>query len=161
MKAAREIYQANLDAVTALFLASDLDRIGDHLGIPGEARTSDGCVRLETYAQLHAMLREQRASLRRLGATDYLRVCKSAQFSSAAQTCIDGTHETHILRGGSYVMPPYPCEQQLRLCDDSRWRAFRIACKIRNADFSVIGDSPHHRSDEPDDRPSDTSKGDA
>lgn len=139
MISARDIYQAHLDAVTARFMAGDLDPLADYLGVPGEARTSDGWIRLETFEVLLEVLTEQRSSLRRLGATDYLRLCTSARFGDAARTCIDGTHETHILRGGSYILPPYPCEQQLRLCDDGRWRAFRIACTMRKADYSVLG----------------------
>lgn len=138
LRSAAEIYQANLDAVSRMLFAGDLDRIGCHIAVPCAVHTQDSSQRIEQLDDLMVMLREQRDCLRRLGATEYHRICIEAEFTDPTGLRIRGHHRTYLLRGGSYLMEPYPCEQQIELQGDD-WKALDLNCQMRNSELTLVG----------------------
>lgn len=138
-EAAVRIYQSNLDAVTRAYLDADWDCILIHLGIPARLKLADTSVAVETGEDLVILLREQRDSLLRMGMTDYHRLCTEARFTNAARTSIVGNHQTHILRGATYLMQPYTVSMPLEWREETGWQAFGLtAATLRNRDYSLI-----------------------
>lgn len=137
-KSAETIYQSNLDAVTRKFFTGDLSGVGDLIAIPSNVHTSDASLRIERMEDLLVMLNEQRESLMRLGTTEYHRICIEAAFANPPGTRIMGRHRTYVLRGGTYLMDPYLCEQTL-VKEGSFWRASDIRCGLKNRDYTIVG----------------------
>ncbi|KHQ50462.1 hypothetical protein [Mameliella alba] len=138
VQSAAEIYQANLDVGSRMFFAGDLDRIGSHIAVPCAVHTQDSSQRIERLEDLLVMLREQPDSLRRLGTTEYHRICIKAEFTDPTGQRIRGQHGTYLLRGGSYLMERSPCEQLIELQGDD-WKALDLDRQMRNSDLTMVG----------------------
>ncbi|WP_298431203.1 hypothetical protein [uncultured Jannaschia sp.] len=116
--AAREIYQAVLDILSPAILAGDATTVLTHIPLPHLVRTMSGTIRIETEDEMVSTVEGMCASLRGNGATDYIRIAKDAVFLDAEGTTIEGTHESHILRNGVRLVPPYLNRLTLKAAGD-------------------------------------------
>lgn len=135
---AQDIYQSNLDAVTQCLVTGDLTDVAAHLAVPGRMIIDDAEVHIDQLEDLLLMLEEQREGLLRLGTTEYHRICTQAEFTNPMGTAIAGKHRTYVLRGATYLVAPYPCEQWLAL-QGGCWRGHTLKCNVRNRDYSIVG----------------------
>ncbi|UWQ16503.1 hypothetical protein [Jannaschia sp. M317] len=141
MTTAADIYQTNLDEVTNLLWARDYEGVCRHLLFPSRMETNDKGVQVENAEQMILSLRSQRDSLERLGAQGYHRLCLAAEFDPLNPDRIVGRHRTYVLRGGTYVIPPYEADMALERVN-GRWLCAGLRAYVRNADAGVI--SPSH-----------------
>lgn len=140
MTIAHDIYQAHLDVVSDLQWRGDLDAVLDHMLLPKRIETADSVAVMENAADMRASLGSFHASMHRLGANAYHRVCLKAEFAADDSEVILGVHRTYIMRGGQYVVAPYKAEMTLRRID-GQWRSASIRSGLRNALCTVISPS--------------------
>ena len=125
MSDAAAIYQAWLDRVAAALWNGDHARVAASMAYPHVMATEDGAVHFETPEKLAEASAEFRTTLTRMGAQAYHRICTDAAFSATDR--IDGRHMTYILRGGTYVVPPFANKMTLVQQDGGAWLGAGIA----------------------------------
>lgn len=140
--AARAIYQANLDAVGVAFWARDWDTIVRLIHTPSVVSSLDSVSRHDTPEAMIASFSKSRDAFGMMGVTEYHRVCFDADFADGTQMVIAGEHTTHLIRGGSHLLPPYHCVMCLQKIDLT-WRAAGLHCEISNADLMVVPEKVH------------------
>lgn len=138
---ARDIYQANLDAVSRALLTRDLGLMMQHIAVPGRMSLRDARLDHETPDVLKQALNDFRDTLGAMGITDYHRICIEAAFTDAAKTRIEGRHETHALKGSAYLFPAYDSVMRLRLEEDGNWKGYDIMSNTRNSDTTILSPS--------------------
>lgn len=104
MQTARDIYQANLDAVTRALWVMDVAAAREHIALPKRMVTDEGDFVVTNEADMRLLMQDFRNRLTSLGAEAYHRVCLTAQFANARQDIIHGTHRTFILRDGQMLV---------------------------------------------------------
>ncbi|MEC3862476.1 hypothetical protein VK792_14380 [Mesobacterium sp. TK19101] len=139
MATARDIYQANLDAVTRALWTRDLELMLRHLAIPNMMLTADREIVLSSALEMEIAMNDFRDHLGRLGAQEYHRVCKDAVFLDKDRQTLAGRHVTYILREGEQIMAPYWNDMTLLLID-GQWKGTRIESTACNAAFPIICD---------------------
>lgn len=112
---AKAIYQEHLDQVSRAMISGTFDAIARHVRLPCLMGTLDAETTFHKMEPLLNTLRHFVENLRRLGMTDYIRICNEAQFTTA--TRIEGWHVTHVLTSGSHMVTPYKCEGVLELTE--------------------------------------------
>lgn len=117
--AAMEIYQNHLDVVSQTMMTPGMPALCANTALPIRLGTLDAETDVHTYADLTEKIGNFVRTMLDQGVTDYIRVAKSARFTSA--TRIEGWHVTHILRSGSHLIDPYKCEAVLDF-QDGVWR---------------------------------------
>lgn len=137
MADARNIYQEHLDTVSALVWACEFEAAAGYLAYPSLLETSDASICLPSAASALNSLRSFRDSLGRLGAHAYYRICRGADFEEDNPDRIAGRHRTYVMRGGTYMVPPYDSDMVLERGAE-HWCARGIRSRIRNADCSII-----------------------
>jgi hypothetical protein len=135
-----EIYQANLDAVSRAVWDADMETALAHIAVPSRMVTPDADVTLEHRQALERALRELRDSMRRMGASAFIRICKGARFLDGDPRRIGGSHVTHILRGATGVLPPYESRMILQRFEDG-WKQVEIFAHVSNRHITVISES--------------------
>ncbi|MEM9320197.1 MAG: hypothetical protein AAGA70_14520 [Pseudomonadota bacterium] len=133
---AREIYQSWLDLLAQAVWCRDFDRVASHMTYPNTMETVDGSSTIETPDEMLAAVSDFRKFLERVGAQAYLRVCTSAQFVSA-DTQITGQHTTYILRGGTYLLPPFSNEMTLTR-GAQHWLGTYIRADVNNHTCTIL-----------------------
>lgn len=137
MSEARAIYQEHLDTVTEALWKGDFEKAADFILLPGRVDFLDQKVDFLTRASVVTHFSELRRVLTERGATDYVRVCRGAEFANPERTKIWGQHESFMLQGTTYVMEPYQNRMDLALID-GRWQASGLTCQISNAETRLM-----------------------
>ena len=135
---ASAIYQANLDAVSKALWTADLKLALQHLALPNQTVTADAEYVMTSPDDVHIILTEFLAGLRKMGADSYLRVCRSARFTTAERDVIVGEHDTFLLNGDVQLRPPYRNVMTLVRSEKGRWLACRIEAAERNSIVPII-----------------------
>ena len=135
---ASAIYQANLDAVSKALWTADLKLALEHLALPNQTVTADAEYVMTSPDDVHIILTEFLAGLRKMGADSYLRVCRSARFTTAERDVIVGEHDTFLLNGGQLLRPPYLNVMTLIRSAEGRWLGCRIEAAERNSIVPII-----------------------
>jgi hypothetical protein len=135
---ASAIYQANLDAVSRALWAEDLALALEHLAIPNQTVTADAEFVVTSPDELFIIMTEFRAGMRAMGADSYLRVCRSAGFTTPKRDVIVGEHDTFLLAAGQQLRPPYLNIMTLVRGTDGRWRACRVEAAEHNSAVPII-----------------------
>ncbi|MCU4654974.1 hypothetical protein N8I71_19210 [Roseibacterium sp. SDUM158016] len=133
---AGEIYQGFLDAVSHKMMARDYAAVAAGMCYPQTIETEDGLVSFDGPGMMEEAAASFGAFLGRMGATEYHRICDRADFAGGG-TEIEGEHVTYILRGGTFVVPPYRNRMFLRF-EDGAWRGAGIASAVRNRNCSIL-----------------------
>lgn len=134
------IYQAYLDQVTAWVWAGEDAKVAASMAYPQRIVTTDCEMIFDTTEGPAQMLRAVaafRASLHRLGATEYHRICSEARFLDDGKR-IDGMHVTYILRGGSYAREPFLSRMTMRRDAADRWRGAGLRVTVANHSVTVL-----------------------
>lgn len=118
-EAAMEIYQRHLDVVSRSMMLPGMPEVCPNTALPIRLGTLDAETTLHTYEEVTERIGSFVKNMRAQGVTDYIRIAKSARFSSA--TRIEGWHVTHILISGTHLVDPYKCEAVLDF-QDGTWR---------------------------------------
>lgn len=135
---ASAIYQANLDAVSKALWTSDLKLALEHLALPNQTVTADAEYVMTSPDDVLIIMTDFVAGLRAMGADSYLRVCRSARFTTADRDVIVGEHDTFLLSGGQQLRPPYLNVMTLVRSAKGRWLACRIEAMERNSIVPII-----------------------
>ncbi len=133
---AKRIYQDWLDSVSRDIMAGDVAAVAARMSYPQTMATLDGAVRFERPAEMEAAAAEFRASLRRMGAREFYRICDEAEFEPG-DARIAGRHTSHVLKGGSYVVPPYGSRMWLRL-EGETWLGCGIEADMLHRDCTIF-----------------------
>ena len=122
MICATEIYQANLDAVSAGMMTGDFHAFFTHIGMPIMMATGSREVVVSSYEEMLILVTEYREQLLSQGMVDFRRFCLWADWQPAAPDMIMGCHRTEIRSVTGYVIPPYQCQLALMRIDGV-WKA--------------------------------------
>jgi hypothetical protein len=118
-EAAMEIYQRHLDVVSRSMMMPGMPDVCANTALPIILGTLDAETQLQSYEELMNLIGSFVQNMRDQGVTDYIRIAKSARFTSA--TRIEGWHVTHMLRSGTHLVDPYKCEAVLDF-EEGVWR---------------------------------------
>lgn len=135
---ASAIYQANLDEVSKALWTSDLQLALRHLALPNQTLTADAEYVMTSPDDVHIIMTDFLAGLRAMGADSYLRVCRTARFTTADRDVIVGEHDTFLLKEGQPLRPPYLNVMTLVRSTDGLWRACRIEAVEHNSVVPII-----------------------
>ena len=133
---AMSLYQAFLDEVTAAIWAGDAERAAALMIYPHDMQTAAGKVQVTCAAELAAAGQAFRDSIRRMGATEYHRVCKTAAFDGASDRIV-GTHVTHILAGGTYAIKPFANRMWMQK-EEGIWKGAGIVSEAMDRDCTIL-----------------------
>lgn len=136
-EAARDIYQAHLDIVGRALFAHDFDTVCAMMSYPSRMETVDAEIVLETPEDYIPSLEAFYDNIKALGAREYHRICRRAEFTSPAQDRIKGVHATYILSGAAPLLPPYENHMTLVL-QDGRWLGAGIRAGVSNTKGNII-----------------------
>jgi hypothetical protein len=137
---AHAIYQAYLDQVTAWVWAGEDAKVAASMAYPQTIVTTDCEMTFDTTegpAQMVRAVADFRASLRRLGATEYHRICSDARFLDDGRR-IEGSHVTYVLRGGTYALEPFVSRMAMRRDAADRWRGAGLRVTVSNRCVTVL-----------------------
>lgn len=135
---AASIYQDNLDAVSKALWTTDLTLALQHLALPNQTVTADTEYVMTSPDDVLIILTDFLAGLREMGADSYLRVCRSARFTTTGRDVIVGEHATFLLAAGQVLRPPYLNVMTLVRSVEGRWLACRIEAVEHNAVVPII-----------------------
>lgn len=134
----REVYQRNCDAVARAVWERDFPALRAETALPVRMITPDADVTIPDDDALRRAMEELRDSLARLGASAFLRICKTAVYAPGDDTRIHGSHTTYVLRGANNVLPPYE-SRMLMVREADGWKASDIFSHVSNRHMTVIG----------------------
>ncbi len=137
MQSARDIYQANLDAVTRAFWTRRFDRLPFHIGIPGQMITDDGEIVIGSTDELIVLMQDFREKLASLGGVSYHRRCRHARFADTQNSVVIGLHDTVLKDAKDVVIGAYSNRMTL-MRDDHTWKSVRIDSSAENKKFNVV-----------------------
>lgn len=126
---ARVVYQAHQDAQSRALLAGDWANFWTRIDLPHQLVTNGQTYTFETEEEGRVVFDRISAMLNGIGVTEVVRLVRNALYVTPDH--IEGEHETHLLRGGQYVLPPYPNRVTLRRVDGV-WRE-----TLTNSAFTV------------------------
>ena len=136
------VYQEHLDATSDAMWRDDRAALGRLLICPHSV-TVDGQTRIfETEEQVWEGSRGFRSNMTQLGATAYHRLAVQGSIRMAGPDRMEGRHDIHVLRGGTYVTPPYQSAMTLVL-DGDAWRASDITVFVRPEGRNIIRPLAH------------------
>lgn len=130
----QETLQEWLDTVSDAVMRGDYAVYRAHVCLPFHLITHTASLRIEDDPPLRAgfdsfvqMLRSQRV-------TDYIRLASGAE--QLDDVLITGRYVTHLLVGGTRLMPPFKSAITLRR-EDGVWRAASITNALANARWPI------------------------
>lgn len=129
-QAAAAIYQTHLDVLSRALLTGDFDSFRARIALPHRITTETDIIEMNTVEQMEKAFRGFAHLYREQGVTDFVRIVTSARFRGPDE--IIGTHETHKLRNGKRMQPPYPNRVRLVRGADGLWRETHCANAILN-----------------------------
>ena len=141
MQAAQDIYEDHLDVVSKLQWQRAFDGVCARMHCPLRIETADTVAIIQTAQEMREPLEAFHASVVRLCAQAYHRVCLPAEFEPTHPQHIAGRHRTYIMKGGQYAVDPYEAQMDLVVSGD-RWCRLCIRSNHRNVACTVI--SPEH-----------------
>ena len=124
------IYQRHLDAVTDALLRGDYDTFGQYFVFPHYVVTLSDHFVIEDPQTQRVYFRQYYDALRTEGVTGLIRIARGARFKS--DTVICGRHESHRMRHGLRVAPPYLNRVRLVRGSDGSWREYLAANALIN-----------------------------
>ncbi|PWJ19290.1 hypothetical protein [Jannaschia seohaensis] len=136
------IYQNYLDTVCDLLWRGQYEEICEHMVFPNAIIMLDAMAEDISREQMLENLKSLHDSLLRQGAQSFYRLCQTAQVDPLDPSRILGTHRSYVLRGGTYVVPPYD-NRLLLVQTEGRWRAAKLQTLARNS--TIAGLSPAGR----------------
>ena len=137
---AREIYQHHLDIVSRALWDLDHDTMAKYLGMPNRMGTTDASILLDSQEKLRQAATDFRTHLSRMGAQHYHRLCTDAAYDPKDPDRIHGTHVTHILSGGAYVVQPFDNRMTLVRKGDI-WLGIELRAVVGNAECTIVSPS--------------------
>ena len=141
MQDAQAIYQDHLDMVSRLQWQRVFDSVCAYMHCPLRIETADTVAIIRTAQEMRESLKAFHASMVRLCAQAYHRVCLSAEFEPTHPQHIAGRHRTYIMKGGQYAVDPYEAQMDLVVPGD-KWCSLSTRSHHRNVACPVI--SPEH-----------------
>lgn len=132
-----EISQNHHDTLSKAVLDRDFDAFAACMAIPHTVTTAADTHTVTSLEQMAEIFKKHSAKIRSQGVTAFIRTVKRAEFIAA--DLIIAEHESHLMRGGTRVVRPYPSRTWLR-CINSRWLEFHAANGILNmaGDFDTV-----------------------
>lgn len=127
---ASEIYQDHLDCTTDALLRGDFAAFQKSVQLPHQMQTETETRTTSTIEEMRTLFAKFSARYAEIGVTDFVRIAQEAHFVS--DTEIRGVHESHLIRHGTRLVPPYPNRVRIVLCDDGTWRETHCANAIVN-----------------------------
>ncbi len=127
---AMAIYQDHLDRTTDSMMRSDFAAFRKSFKLPHTMRTETDVQIVSTVDEMRKTFFKFAAKYAGLGATDFVRIAKEAHFH--AEDEIRGIHESHLIRNGTRLIPPYPNRVRLVRCEDGLWRETHSANAMLN-----------------------------
>jgi hypothetical protein len=113
------IYQDALDLVSQAILADNFAEYSAMIDFPYLICTLQENFLLQRPQDLEPTFRSLSGTLRKRGATDYIRIARSAEL--VRRDRIEGWHNTNIIVGDERIMAPWAARQALVL-RDGIWR---------------------------------------
>lgn len=129
------IYQGMLDTVSQAVMTNDFDAYVSCICLPYVIRTHTAVFTLHVEADLRDMLQNLHQGLHQRGVTDYVRIARTARFSSYCH--IEGLHFTHMLRDGERIAAPHSASQSLIL-SGTAWRFIEARYAIENDTLPIV-----------------------
>lgn len=126
------IYQDHLDRTTASLMAGDFAAFRETIELPHTMQTETGTQLVTTTEDMERTFYLFAEKYRDTGLTDFFRIAKEAYFHTADD--IRGVHESHLIRHGTRLIPPYPNRVRLKRCADGQWRETHSTNAIRNGE---------------------------
>lgn len=139
---AQNIYQAHLDAVSERLWREDFAGVAAMMRYPSPVTTNDATTMIESPKHMIKTLKVFRASLVRLGATDYHRTCVEAHFVDDRDDIVEGQHLTYALRNGTYAIEPMASYMSLQRVGEA-WLGAGIRTMVHNRDCTVFQLTEH------------------
>ena len=131
------IYQGWLDRIADALWSSDFRAVAAAMHYPHYMRTLDGEVLFDCAEKQTDAARDFRQYLSSMGARDYMRLCAKAHFVAGKNDEILGLHTTYVLRGGTYVIPPYSNTMTLIL-RDGQWLGAGTSAACTNHQCTIL-----------------------
>ncbi|MDX8348206.1 hypothetical protein SLH49_09420 [Cognatiyoonia sp. IB215446] len=131
-KRALLIYQDHLDRTTASLMAGDFAAFRETIELPHTMQTETGTQLVTTTDDMERTFYLFAEKYRDTGMTDFFRIAKEAYFHT--EDDIRGVHESHLIRHGTRLIPPYPNRVRLKRCADGQWRETHSTNAIRNGE---------------------------
>jgi hypothetical protein len=128
-QAAQAIYQKVLDLLSHAALRGDTEILTRHIRLPFALATERGECVLTTEPELIAYCLSFTESLRRLGATDYVRIAREARFLGPDR--IEGVHYSHTIRRAERLIAPYASRMLIER-KDGVWAVVKANHTLRN-----------------------------
>lgn len=130
-------YQACIDAIKRDFWDRDWDALVAHIAVPNRMTAQDTARVFETRAEWRAVAQATRAGFADNGISEYHRICRGAFFIGGDRRTILGVHETYILRGSAFVVPPYHGYMRL-VRGAERWMSEGLHSDLRDTLLPTI-----------------------
>ncbi len=133
---AKKIAEAVLQGTGESLFKGDFAEYVNYFSLPQTIETFKGVRRISTEEDLRAVFDALRASLEKMGVTDYERRCIASEF--IAPDLISTSHETRLMRGNELLHDPYPVHGRIKRID-GQWKivdgsyAIRGVAGIENA----------------------------
>lgn len=130
LDAAKALYQNHLDVMADALMAQDFKGFRRCISLPHRLTTESDMIETTTEAEMQAMMHKFAALYQGYGLTDFVRNVTSARF--VGPTEIVGTHDSHLMRDGKRLVPPYPNRLRLVRSPDGLWRETHSANALQN-----------------------------
>lgn len=137
MECALAIYQDHLDRLTRAVWEGDDNTLVNLLALPNRMITADAEILLQGADDVIKAARDFRRFLHRSGAQEYHRIARKAEWHPIHENRIDGSHDTYILRGGTYVLEPY-LNHQVLVREGGIWRGIEIRAEVQNSTCTIL-----------------------
>jgi hypothetical protein len=134
---ARDIYQANLDAVSKAFMEGDTSTVLNYIGIPNLMSQNDREIVLASPEEFDLVLQDFRQQLLDMGVVDYYRRCTEAEFIPGMTDMIAGRHETLMTYGDDTVHPPFPSRMVL-MRYPCGWKGIWLQTEMDSSEIEII-----------------------
>ncbi|SLN42368.1 hypothetical protein [Pseudooctadecabacter jejudonensis] len=134
---AKGIFQAFLDRSGKLMMSGLYAELSTMMSYPLTVETADGSLNNTSPDDFITSAKAFYDYMQRMGAKDFLRIAKSAEFVEGNTELIDGIHETFILKGGTYVVEPYRNALRLRFVE-GEWRGAAFRSSVNNVTVPLL-----------------------
>lgn len=134
---AMTIFQEFLDRSGALMMSGAYTELSTMMSYPLHVETTDGSLINASPDDFITSAKAFSDYMGRMGARDFLRIAKSADYVKGYDDLIDGVHETFILKGGNYVVEPYRNALRLRLVE-GEWRGSKFRSSVSNVTVPLL-----------------------
>lgn len=105
------IYQRLLDAINDCYLTRDFETFSTMVHVPHYFRTNNDNFVLRDWDEMRDLFNRYLDHIEQQGMTNYIRRCTSASFKTRDR--IEGTHESHMIKGANHVTPPFSATSML------------------------------------------------